>query len=150
MFARTFPYFVPLKRIIPAVHLAVYRVTNGRYSSKLAGQHMLLLTTRGRHSGQQRTVPLLYVADGEKMIVIGSNWGGQRNPGWYWNLLAEPDARVQAGRRKLRVTARPVTADERPRAWGLVAAQYPGYKDYARRLQDIRQVPLMVLTPAGQ
>ena len=147
MFARTFPYFLPLKRIIPAVHLAVYRATNGRLSSKLAGQHMLLLTTKGRRTGKRRTVPLLYVPDGADMIVIGSNWGGQRNPDWYRNVLANPQACVQAGQRKRRMTARVVTTEERARVWSLVTAQYPAYVDYAARTLGIREIPLVILSP---
>lgn len=147
MFARTFPYLTPLKRVIPAVHLAVYRATKGRVSSKLAGQHMLLLTTKGRRTGKRRVVPLLYVPDGDDMIVIGSNWGGQRNPDWYWNVLADSQARVQAGPRKRRVTAHVATAEERPRVWSLVTAQYPAYEDYAARTEGIREIPLVILTP---
>ena len=147
MFARTFPYFTPLKRVIPAVHLAVYRATNGRVSSKLAGQHMLLLTTKGRSTGKRRVVPLLYVPDGDDMIVIGSNWGGQRNPDWYWNVLADPNARVQAGSRRRRVTARIVSREERARVWSLVTAQYPAYEDYAARTEGIREIPLVILSP---
>lgn len=138
---------MPLKRIIPAVHLAVYRATNGRISSKLAGQHMLLLTTKGRRTGKRRVVPLLYVPDGENMIVIGSNWAGERNPNWYWNVLADPHVRVQAGSRKSRVTAHVATAAERPLVWLLVTQQYPAYEDYARRTQGIREIPLVILTP---
>lgn len=150
MFARTFPYFLPLKRIIPAVHLAVYRATNGRLSSRLAGQPMLLLTTKGRHTGRRRVVPLLYVPDGEDMIVIGSNWGGRRNPDWYWNVRADPHARVQAGRRKTKVTAHIVTPEERPRVWSLVVAQYDRYENYKARTKGIREIPLVVLRPSSK
>ena len=101
MFRRTLPYFTPLMRVIPAVHLAVYRLTNGRLSAKLAGQKMLLLTTIGRRTGKPRTVPLLYVDDGEAMVVIGSNWGGPAHPTWVRNLLANPEARVQVRGRRM-------------------------------------------------
>ena len=147
MFQRTFPFFVPLKRVIPAVHLAIFRATNGRLSSKLSGQKMLLLTTTGRRTGRSHTVPLLYVEDGEAMIVIGSNWGGLRDPLWVSNLTENPAARVQVGARKRRVTAHVATPDERPRLWSLVTGQYPGYETYARRLGDVREIPLVVLTP---
>lgn len=138
---------MPLKRLIPAVHLAVYRATNGRWSSKLKGQHMLLLTTRGRRSGKKRVVPLLYVRDGDDMIVIGSNWGGARGPDWVANVLGDPNVRVQAGNDRLRATAHVATGDERLRAWSLVTAQYPGYESYAERLRGVREVPLVILTP---
>ena len=147
MFQRTLPWFTPLKRVIPAVHLAVFRASNGRLSSKLAGQKMLLLTTTGRRTGKCRTVPLLYVDDGEAMIVIGSNWGGTRDPLWVSNVIENPDVRVQVGSKKRRVTAHVATPDERPRLWSLVTAQYPGYETYAQRLGGVREIPLVVLTP---
>jgi deazaflavin-dependent oxidoreductase (nitroreductase family) len=147
VFSRHFPYFTSLKRVIPAVHLAVYRATNGRWSSKLAGQHMLLLTARGKRSGRKRTVPLLYVPDGDDMIVIASNWGGRGNPAWVANVLTDPTPRVQAGNRKMKVTARTATPEDRPRIWALVTAHYPGYNAYAERLQNVREIPLIILTP---
>jgi deazaflavin-dependent oxidoreductase (nitroreductase family) len=145
--SRHFPYFTPLKWLIPAVHLAVYRATNGRWSSKLKGQHMLLLTTTGRRSGKQRTIPLLYVPDGDDMVVIGSNWGGQQSPDWVANVLANPEVRVQAGSRKVQARAHVAEGEERARAWSLVTAQYPGYQEYADRLRGTREIPLVVLTP---
>ncbi len=147
MFQRHFPFFVPLKRIIPAVHLAVFRASNGRLSSKLAGQNMLLLTTTGRKSGKPRTVPLLFVPDGETYVVIGSNWAGPRHPLWVGNLLARPEARVQVRSKRRRVTAHIATGPERERLWQLVTSAYPGYEDYARRIGDAREIPLVVLTP---
>jgi F420H(2)-dependent quinone reductase len=147
VFRRTLPYFTPLMRAIPAVHLAVYRLTNGRLSAKLAGQKMLLLTTTGRRTGKHRTVPLLYVDDGEAMIVIGSNWGGTRDPLWVRNVIENPDVRVQVGPQKRRITAHVATPDERPLLWSLVTAQYPGYEAYAQRLGGVREIPLVVLTP---
>lgn len=147
MFERTFPFFVPLKRIIPVVHLAVFRATNGRLGSKLAGQDMLLLTTTGRRSGKRRTVPLLYVPDGETYVVIGSNWAGPRHPLWVGNLLANPEARVQVGPKKRRVTAHIASGPERERLWRLVTSTYPGYEDYARRIGGVREIALVVLTP---
>jgi deazaflavin-dependent oxidoreductase (nitroreductase family) len=150
VFLRTFPYFSPLKRVIPAVHLAVFRATNGRFGSKLKGQHMLLLITKGRRSGKRWTVPLLYVPDADRYVVIGSNWGGDRDPLWVRNVAASPEARVQVGPKKLRVTAHIATPDERPRLWSLVTAAYPGYDTYAHRLASVREIPLVVLTPPPQ
>ena len=149
MFQRHFPYFVPLKRIIPAIHLAVFRGTNGRFGSKLAGQDMLLLTTTGQRSGKKRTVPLLYVPDGETYVVIGSNWAGPRHPLWVGNLLAQSEARVQVRSKRRRVTAHVAAGAERERLWGLVTAQYAEYNEYARRIGGKREIALVVLTPNG-
>jgi len=147
VFQGAFPFFVPLKPAIPALHLAVYRLTNGRLSARLAGQKMLLLTTTGRRTGKPRTVPLLYIDHGETMIVIGSNWGGPAHPMWVRNLLAKPAARVQIGPRKRRVTASVASGPERERLWQVVTGTYAGYKDYARRIADAGEIPLAVLTP---
>ena len=147
VFQRTLPWFTPLKRVVPAVHLAVFRATNGWLGSKLKGQHMMLLTTKGRRSGKLWTVPLLYVPDGERYVVIGSNWGGPRQPLWVDNLVANPEARVHVGPKKRQVTAHIATGGERPRLWSLVTAQYPGYEVYAERLGGVREIPLVVLTP---
>jgi deazaflavin-dependent oxidoreductase (nitroreductase family) len=147
MFQRTFPFFVPLKRVIPAAHLAVFRASKGRLGSKLAGQKMLLLTTTGRRSGKRWTVPLLYVGDGEAFVVIGSNWGGPRQTQWYRNLLAEPRAEVQVRSRKVGVSAHVAEGEERARLWELVTQQYAGYRVYAERLGERREIPLVVLAP---
>jgi deazaflavin-dependent oxidoreductase (nitroreductase family) len=147
VFQRTLPWFTPLKRVIPAVHLAVFRATNGRLSSKLAGQKMLLLTTTGRRTGKPRTVPLLYVDDGETIVLIGSNWGGPAHPLWVRNLLAKAEAKVQVRGRRRRVTAHVASGAERERLWSLVTAAYPGYNAYATRLADKREIALVVLTP---
>jgi deazaflavin-dependent oxidoreductase (nitroreductase family) len=147
LFQRHFPFFVPLKQIIPAVHLAVFRASNGRFGSKLAGQKMLLLTTTGRRSGRRRTVPLLYVDDGDRYIVIGSNWAGPKHPLWVGNLLAKPEARVQVRNKRRRVTAHIAAGEERERLWELVTRQYSEYNAYAARLAATREIPLIVLTP---
>jgi F420H(2)-dependent quinone reductase len=147
VFQRTLPWFTPLKRVIPAMHLAVFRASNGRYGSKLAGQDMLLLTTTGRRSGKKRTVPLLYVPDGDTYVVIGSNWAGPKHPLWVGNLLANPEASVQVGPERRTVTARVASGAQRERLWKLVTRQYSEYHEYARRIGDRREIALVVLTP---
>jgi deazaflavin-dependent oxidoreductase (nitroreductase family) len=81
------------------------------------------------------------------MIVIASNWGGPRDPAWVANVLADQSPQIQAGRRKTKVSARLATALERPRIWSVVTGQYPGYNAYAERLQNVREIPLIILTP---
>ncbi len=141
------PWLTPLKRAIPAIHLTVYRLTNGRLSAKLAGQKMLLLTTTGRRTGKRRTVPLLYVDDGDAMVVIGSNWGGNNHPLWVRNLSANPEAKVQVRGRRRKVTVHVASGAERERLWSLVTSTYAGYEAYAARLADKREIALVVLTP---
>ena len=80
-------------------------------------------------------------------MAIGSNWGGPAHPMWIRNLAANPEARAQIGPRKRRVTASVASGPERERLWQLVTSTYAGYKDYARRIGDAREIPLVVLTP---
>jgi deazaflavin-dependent oxidoreductase (nitroreductase family) len=150
MFQPTFPFFVPLKRIIPAIHLAVFRVSGGRYGTLLAGHKMLLLTTTGRRSGKRWTVPLLYMDKGDLYLVIGSNWGGPKSPLWVANVTADPNVRIRVGRRKLRATAHIAQGEERELLWSFVKQSYDRYESYERRLGDTREIPLVVLTPRKQ
>ncbi|MEO8456313.1 MAG: nitroreductase/quinone reductase family protein, partial [Chloroflexota bacterium] len=99
MFSRHLPWFVPLKRVIPFVHEAVFKVSGGRLGTMLAGHKMLLLTTNGRRSGKRWTVPLLYMDDGDRYLVIGSNWGGEKDPLWVANVAANPSVHIRVGRR---------------------------------------------------
>jgi deazaflavin-dependent oxidoreductase (nitroreductase family) len=106
---------------------------------------VLLLTTIGAKSGQQRTLPLQYVTDGERLILIASNYGRKGDPAWYRNLVANPKVEVLAGKRSGSYTATEITdPDDRKRTWALVLDQYAGYADYEERAGD-RTIPLIRL-----
>jgi deazaflavin-dependent oxidoreductase (nitroreductase family) len=104
---------------------------------------MLLLTTVGRRSGRERVVPLLYVEDGGRFVVVGSNGGDARPPAWWLNLRARPEARIQIGGERFAVRARQASAGESERLWPELLAVYPPYADYRRRTR--REIPLVVL-----
>src|SRR5271156_6562988 len=96
-----------LMRTVSALNTWIYQVSGGRWLGRFAsGAPVCLLTTQGRKSGQRRAVPLLYLADGDDLVVVASQDGAPRHPGWYFNLVAEPAAEVQVGRRRFAVTAR--------------------------------------------
>jgi deazaflavin-dependent oxidoreductase (nitroreductase family) len=103
---------------------------------------MLLLTTTGRKSGEPRTTPLLYMADGEDFVVVGSNGGREEAPLWVRNLQATPKAVVQAGRRRHRVVAHFATGAEGVELWPKLSAYYHGW-DYYKTLTD-RELPVVV------
>lgn len=124
-FARLGPVLVPADRLVG-------RLTGGRLVA-LGLVPSLLLVTTGRRTGQPRTTPLLTVPDGDSFLVIGSNWGGPRQPGWALNLLAEPAAMVFHKGRRLPVQARLLTGAERERAWQLALREWPAYRVYAER-----------------
>lgn len=132
-----------LLAFITAVHRFVYRISGGRLGGRLGQRDMLLLTTRGRRSGAQRTVPLLYVPDGERYLVVASNAGDDRAPAWWLNLESDPEATVQVGVEKHAVRARRADEGEERELWPLMESSYRHYADYRRRTS--REIPLVVL-----
>ncbi|QYJ16268.1 Deazaflavin-dependent nitroreductase [Rubrobacter xylanophilus DSM 9941] len=118
-------------KVAPPVDRALYRWLGGRTLG--AGPPTLLLTTVGRRTGRQRTVPLLYVRDGERLAVAASNWGRERHPEWSENLLSNPLAWVQAGHTRRRCRARLATSRERERLWPRFIELWPAYESYRRR-----------------
>jgi len=130
------------------VHTAVYRVSGGRLGHTLPGVpgKMLLLDHVGAKSGAKRTSPLLYIEDGEDVVVVASKGGYPKHPAWFHNLRANPDTTVQIGPERRRVHARVATAEERERLWPMAVATYAGYRDYQARSRG-RQIPLVILEP---
>jgi deazaflavin-dependent oxidoreductase (nitroreductase family) len=121
------------RRVVWADRL-VGRLTKGRLiAAGLKDLPCLLLTTTGRRSGQPRTSPLLYLADGDAFVVIGSNWGRADHPAWSGNLLANPAARVTVGGAEIPVRARLVEADERAHLRKRLLEIWPAYLTYEER-----------------
>ncbi len=129
--------------LITRVQRWLYVQTDGRIGASFFGMQMLLLTTVGRRSGIRRTVPLLYVTDAERFIVVGSNAGDDRAPAWWLNLQRHPHARIQVGADHYAVKAREAEAEETQRMWGLLTDSYHYYEDYRRR--TAREIPIVVL-----
>jgi len=127
-------------------HAAVYRASQGLIGHRFPGAPpMLLLDHVGAKSGTKRTSPLVYARDGENLVLVASKGGYPRNPGWFHNLLANPDTTVQVGSSRRTVHAHVADAKERKRLWPVVVAVYSGYEAYQRRTQ--REIPLIVLEP---
>ena len=117
------------------VHDKVYRASRGWIGHRIPGApNSLLLHTVGAKTGLPRTNSLTYARDGDAFLVVASNGGDRRAPGWYHNLKADPDVRISLGRRELPVTAHPVLPDDPdyPRLWRIVNAnnadRYDGYQ----------------------
>jgi F420H(2)-dependent quinone reductase len=128
------------------VHQFLYEASDGRIGATLGGRPMLLLRTVGRRTRQPRTAALLYVPDGDAYAVIASKGGAPQHPGWYHNLVADPDVEIQVGRRRIPVRARVATGDERARLWAradeINQGQYAVYQSRTRR-----PIPVVVLEP---
>lgn len=108
----------------------------------------LLLTTIGRKSGEPRTTPLIYGEDNGRYIVIASKGGGPAHPGWYFNLIETPTVEVQVKDRVFTAAASIADAEERTRLWTMMAEIYPPYDAYEEKASGIREIPLVLLTPA--
>jgi F420H(2)-dependent quinone reductase len=122
----------------------VFRRTRGAVASPFKVD-ALLLTTRGRRSGRERTVVLQYFPDGDAMIVAAANDGGGTHPGWYHNLTTHPAARVEVRGQSIRVVAEELTAGEAAGWWRRIVERSPGYAAYRRATS--RRFPIMRLVP---
>jgi F420H(2)-dependent quinone reductase len=132
-------------KVLMAVNVFLYRLTGGGLGSKMAGQNVLLLYTKGRKSGKAYIVPTNYYQDGDRYVVVASNWGKPSHPGWYFNLMAQGSASVQIKNRRLPVIVRQAAGEEYERLWKYVTSQNAYYVRYQE--QAGRQIPLMILTP---
>jgi len=136
----------PLLRRLMAGHTTVYRATGGLIGHRIPGfAPSLLLDHVGARSATKRTSPLVYGKDGQNLVLVASKGGYPKNPGWFHNLIANPDTTVQVGSQRRPVHARVATPEERERLWALMVGVYSGYEDYRRRTD--REIPLVVLEP---
>jgi deazaflavin-dependent oxidoreductase (nitroreductase family) len=125
------------------LNIPLYRFSGGRIGGKINRAPVLLLTTTGRKSGQQRTAPVVYLSEGENLVVIGSNAGHDRTPAWSLNLKENPDAEVEIGRERRPVRARVAEGEERSDLWRKHNEQYSGFDEYEARTG--RDIALFVL-----
>ena len=134
----------PVLRRLMGGHTAVYRLTRGVVGHRFPGAPpMLLLDHVGAKSGTKRTSPLVYVEDGDDVVLVASKGGNPRNPAWFHNLKPNPETTVQIGSEKRPVRARVATDEERKRLWPMAVDTYGGYAGYQERTE--RKIPLVVL-----
>lgn len=136
----------PLLRRLMGGHTVVYRATGGRIGHRFPGSPpMLLLDHVGAKSGRKRTTPLVYVSDGETLVLVASKGGNPKNPAWFHNLRANPETTVQVGAERRQVRAHVADGEERARLWPKAVDTYSGYHGYQERTE--REIPLVVLEP---
>lgn len=135
----------PFWRVTGRLHTVLYRMTGGRVGHAAGGITNLLLTTTGRKSGAPRTVPLAYIDDGGRFVVVASNGGSDRAPAWWANLRHHPEATVEIGSKVVPVVARETTDDERSVLWPRLKQVNPFYGQYEQI--TARRIPVVVLEP---
>jgi deazaflavin-dependent oxidoreductase (nitroreductase family) len=123
-------------------HVRVYRETDGERGYHWRGTTILLLTTKGHRSGQQRTTPLIHRTDGDRWVVVASKGGAPDHPGWYKNLQADPEATVQVRAEVNPVRASTAQGPERERLWKLMTEVWPDYDEYQKKTD--REIPIVV------
>ena len=124
-----------------------FRANKGKVSGQFEGAPMLLLTTTGAKSGQARTIPVVYLPDGDRYLVFASKAGAPTNPDWYHNLVANPQVRAEIGTQTVEYTARVAQGEDRDRIWGEQKRDYPGFADYETK--TTRQIPVVILDPVS-
>ena len=122
------------------------RITNGKVGSQLGTQSVLILTTVGRKTGELRSTPIAYFEHDGRYLLVGSNWGRQKQADWYFNLKKQPRASIQLGGKTLNVHAREADGAEYQQLWRYVTKQHPPYVHHQQMTS--RRIPILVLEPS--
>jgi deazaflavin-dependent oxidoreductase (nitroreductase family) len=124
-----------------------FRANGGKVGPPFEGRPMLLLHTKGRKTGLPRINPLVYLADGDRFVIIASKGGAPRDPQWYRNLVANPDVEIEVDTRTIPVKAVVVTGPERDELYARQAAIMPAFAEYQQRAG--RVIPVIALEPVS-
>ena len=121
---------------------------NGGKVAMFEGANVLILHSTGAKSGDERLAPLVYQADGDRMVIFASKAGAPSHPDWYRNLVANPSATVEVGSETVSVSARTAEGDERERLWTKQMEMAPGFAEYEQKAAG-RIIPVVILDRAG-
>jgi deazaflavin-dependent oxidoreductase (nitroreductase family) len=133
--------------VAPIIDRVLLRMSGGRLSTTVI-LPVVMVEAIGAKTGQVRRTPLVAARDGDGLILVASRGGDSRNPGWYYNLRANPAVNASFDGVSARYVARELEGEERERAWRIAADQYPGYDIYQQRTGG-RRIPVMLLERAG-
>lgn len=124
--------------------IAEFRANKGVVGGPFKGANMVLLTSKGAKSGEWRTTPLVYLPDGDRVVIIASKGGAPAHPSWYHNLVANPTATIEVGEEKYEATATEAKGTERDDLYARMAAKMSAFAEYQQK--TTRKIPVVVLT----
>ena len=134
-------------KVMTCVNNFVFRRTGGRIGGRFLGAPVGLVTTVGRRSGESRTVPLLYMHDGDDIVIVASRGGMPQHPAWYLNLCDDSRVSIRIGDEERRYEARTASSEERARLWPQLVSMYRSYASYQQKTD--REIPVVICTPTG-
>ena len=129
-------------KLFTRLNVAVYKLSGGRLMGRLAGMPILLVEMTGARSGKRRTIPLMYVPDGDHFLLVASQGGAPKHPVWYYNLLKHPRVLITFAGTTREMHARLATAEEKQALWPTCVKYYPPYQEYQERTN--RDIPLFI------
>jgi deazaflavin-dependent oxidoreductase (nitroreductase family) len=141
-------FMATVLRLFSKIHIIIYHWTGGIIGGHIFGNQILLLTSTGQKTGQPRTTPVAYLTEGDAMIIVGGAAGAAKHPAWWLNLESHPEAQVQVGRRRLRVSATRALLEEQERLWARYPAQHALFESMQKRVS--REIPIVILRPMSE
>jgi deazaflavin-dependent oxidoreductase (nitroreductase family) len=130
-------------QIANSIHVALYRMSGGKFANKIANMPILLITTYGRKSGKLHTNPVVYIKDGQDYLVSGSTGGMDWHPGWYLNLKNKPEGKILVGSKAVNVEAEIMNGEERTRLYGMFKGASSNFVKYEKNTS--RVIPVIRL-----
>jgi deazaflavin-dependent oxidoreductase (nitroreductase family) len=140
--------FWKLFNVGTGLNTTLYRLSGGRLGGHLGKAPVLLLHHVGRRSGEERISPVVYLEDGDNLVIVASKGGVDTNPAWFHNLMASPGTTVEVGRERRHVTARLASPEERAGFWPRLVEMYPSFESY-QGWTNREEIPVLVLEPGA-
>ncbi len=135
-------------KLILKIAVYLYNVLGGRIGGKMGKMPVLLLTTTGRKTGKQRTLPLIYIMDGSAYVITASAGGADKHPGWFFNIRSNPQVVIQVKDTQIKVTAEIAGPEKKSELWARLVAVAPNFAGYQKRTS--RDIPMVILHPVEE
>ena len=135
-------------KVYSKINVWIYQKSGGKYGAKFQGKApVLLLTMRGRKSGQLKTTPLIHIQHQDSVVLVASQGGLSKDPIWYLNLQADANVEITIGDHKQKMLARKVSLEEKQSLWPLICKVHPDFQSYQDKTE--RDIPVMICSPVA-